>query len=128
MSFITVEQCKQIVKNYLAASGRGGFLTGKVLSVAPLKIELESGLQLTAADLYITDHCNGIAINLKHDHGGTEALQDGVVIRRGLAPGDGVLLIARPATRDGQQYILLDRIQPLGAREVNAVDPPSNPA
>ena len=53
MSFITVSQCKQIVRNYLSASGRGGFLTGTVQSVAPLTVLLESGLPLYAADLYI---------------------------------------------------------------------------
>ena len=57
MSFITVSQCKQIVRNYLSASGRGGFLTGTVQSVAPLTVLLESGLPLYAADLYITGHC-----------------------------------------------------------------------
>ena len=128
MSFITVSQCKQIVRNYLSASGRGGFLTGTVQSVAPLTVLLESGRPLYAADLYITGHCNGLILNLKHKHvGGTEALQDGVVLRRGLAPGDGVLLIARPSTKDGgSKYILLDRIQPFGSREVDTVDPPSD--
>ncbi|MFV0497496.1 MAG: DUF2577 domain-containing protein [Candidatus Fimivivens sp.] len=129
MGFITVEQCKTIIKNYLSASGRGGFLTGVVTSVSPLCIMLEGRLPLTAKNLYVTDNCIGLTIDLKHKHGGgLEALAEPVTLRAPLAVGNGVLLMCRPGA-SGQQYILLDRIQPYSnVREVVADAAANNPA
>lgn len=133
--FITVEQCKKIISNYLGHSGRGGFMTGVVTSTAPLAILAEDRLPITAADIYVTDSCIGLTLNLAHAHkyedasssGGStktsqSALQGGVTLRRPLQAGDGVLLLCRPDNIDGVKYILLDRIQPYTvARAVSAV-------
>lgn len=135
--FITVEQCKKIIMQYLGHSGRGGFMTGTVSTVAPLSVVTESGFPIAAGELYVTDGCIGISVSLAHTHkhddvekegaAATEkdtkpALQDHVVLRRALAVGDGVLLLCRPDRLDGVKYILLDRIQPYTvAREVSAL-------
>ncbi len=121
MGFVNVDQCKRLIKNYLDASGRGGFMTGVVTSTAPLCVMLENRLPLTAKNLYITDNCIGLTLDLKHKHGGgTEALTEPVTLREPLAAGDGVLLLCRPGS-SGQQYILLDRIRAYNnAREVIA--------
>lgn len=100
--FVTVEQVKQIVNSLLDKQGRGGFLTGTVSSINPMKIRINSRLELSAASLYITDSCIGIDIISENGRG---------TVREPLKVGDGVLLLCRPATLDGTKYIILDRIQ-----------------
>jgi len=124
--FTTVGQVKQVIQGYMQNSGRGGFLTGVVKSVAPLAIEAEK-MTLTEESLYITDSCIGLIMHYRHDHtdsmGGKtdKQLQDDVILREPFKPGDGVLLLARPDTVDGVKYIVLDRIQPYQEkREVSA--------
>lgn len=135
--FITVEQCKRIINGYLTHSGRGGFMTGVVKSVAPLIVTTDGQTEVIAADLYVTDSCIGLLLNLEHGHNYEDTEKDGeaptdkdsekslrnqVVLRRGLAPGDGVLLLCRPDNIDGVKYVLLDRIQSyMIAREVNTL-------
>lgn len=106
--FVDVQQCKRIIQTYLDHTGRGGFLTGKVSSVSPLKIRISDKLELDADDLYVTDNCIGL------HQGSTE-------YRPSLKIGDAVLLLCRPASQDaGIRYILLDRVQPYKtAREVS---------
>lgn len=123
--FTTVEQVKKIITNFLNKTGRGGFMTGVVSSISPLKIQVGARLEVPEENLYITDNCIGLTINLKHDHqdiDDSKALQNGVVLRKALSIGDGVLLLCRPNTLDGTKYIVLDRIQPYSTtREVNGV-------
>lgn len=121
-----LEQIKKIAADSVGASGRGGFLTATVTAIAPLAVTLESGLQLIAADLYITDNCIGLTISLMHTHtdgsGSTgEGLKNVLQLRRPLQVGDGVLLLSRPESADGTKYILLDRVQPyISSRGVTA--------
>lgn len=104
--FVTVDQCKRIIRAYLGHTGRGGFQTGTVSSTAPLKIRINDKLDLDSNDFYVTDNCIGLQ-------------QKDVIYRPPLKAGDGVLLLCRPAGSDGVKYILLDRIQPYKAvREV----------
>jgi hypothetical protein len=96
-----------------------------VSSVSPLAITAGK-LELEASQLYITDSCIGLTINLAHSHvygsGTTDTrLRDKVVLREPLKVGDGVLLLCRPESADGVKYIILDRIQPyINVREVTA--------
>lgn len=104
---VDVDQCKRIIRAYLDHTGRGGFQTGTVSSVSPLKIRVSEKLELDADDLYIADSCVGLKVG-------------GKVLRPQLKAGDGVLLICRPSSIDGIKYILFDRIQPYQAvREVS---------
>lgn len=139
--FTTVEQVKTIITKFLNKTGRGGFMTGVVSSVSPLKIKAGSRLEIPEANLYITDNCIGLKINLKHSHGyvdehcsgglsdvssynkdTAQSLQNKVVLRESLKIGDGVLLLCRPNTAEGTKYIVLDRIQPYKAvREANGL-------
>lgn len=112
MGFVNVNQCKTIIKNYLSAGGRGGFVTGVVSSVTPLRIMLEGRLPLSESNLYVLDGVSGLTLNLKHKHASTpEALTKPVTLRAPLAAGDGVLLLTRPGTEQ-KQYILLGKMQP----------------
>lgn len=96
--FTTVEQVKQLIQGSLKKTGRGGFLTGVVTSIAPLTIKADK-LIIPQAALYVTDN----VIGLRHDC---------AILRPALKPGDGVLLLCRPDEAAQVQYIVLDRIQP----------------
>lgn len=96
--FVTVNQCKKVIMNYLDYTGRGGFRTGTVESTSPLRIKLNDKLVLDEDDFYTTDNCIGLKTN-------------GKILRPALKAGDGVLLIYRPGNLNGVKYILLDRIQ-----------------
>jgi hypothetical protein len=97
--FVTVEQCKQIIKAYLGNSGRGGFMTGIVSSVSPLIIQSGQRLEIGDGNTYVTDNCIGLKVN-------------GMELRPPLKVGDGVLILCRPDNAGGVKYIVLDRIQP----------------
>ena len=89
----------------LKKTGRGGFLTGTITSIVPLKIQISQRLEITSTDLYITGNC--IGCRGLHSHTG------GICnIREPLKIGDGVLILSRLANQDGSKYILLDKIQP----------------
>lgn len=117
---MTVTQVQKIIGNYLQNSGRGGFITGIVSSVSPLTIKSGDKLILKENNIYITDSCIGLKLNLKHTQGGEEKLQDDIILRPPLKKGDGVLMISRPDTVDGVKYIIIDRIQPY--QELREVD------
>jgi hypothetical protein len=123
---LRVDQVIKILNRRMQNSGRGGFLAGVVASVTPLTITAGK-LELDASQLYITDNCIGLTINLQHSHvvpsgGSTDnRLREKVVLRAPLMAGDGVLLLCRPDSADGVKYIILDRIQPYNnIREVTA--------
>lgn len=119
---LNYQQVLQTVQKYLQKTGRGGFRTGVVTSVDPLKIRISDRLELPGSYFYITDNCLGLSVNLRHQHGeGSPSLQDQVMLRPSLKSGDAVLILCRPADKDGTKYILLDRIQPyMEKREVDA--------
>lgn len=89
----------------MGKTGRGGFLTGTISAVSPLKIRINQRLEISETNLYVTENC----IGLKGAHSSTGAKCQ---IRKPLAVGDGVLLLCRPASDEGSKYVLLDRIQP----------------
>lgn len=119
--FTTVEQVKTIITNFLNKTGRGGFMTGVVSSVAPLKIKAGQRLEIPEENLYIADCCIGLELNLSHSHGDSEqSLKNGIILRESLKVGEGVLLLCRPSTQEGTKYIVLDRIHPY--KKVREVD------
>ncbi|MDL2217374.1 DUF2577 domain-containing protein [Christensenellaceae bacterium OttesenSCG-928-M15] len=112
MGFCTPDQVKQIAARYLQDSGRGGFQTGTVSSTAPLKIRLNSKIEITDKSLYVTDAAIGLQLSVSQ-HGTAK-------LREPLKAGDGVLLLTQPRADGRQMYILLDRIQPyIPTREVS---------
>lgn len=121
-SFLTVEQSKRVIANYMNHSGRGGFMTGTVLSIKPLEIRVEDRFNIKDRDIYITENCIGLIMHWKHLHkDDPEKLKNDVIVREPLKAGEGVLILCRPDRLDGVKYILLDRIQPYKEkREVDA--------
>ncbi len=111
--FTTVDQVKTIISNFLTKTGRGGFITGTVSSISPLKIRINARLEITEDNLYISDNCIGISIN------------SDTTIRDPLTVGDAVILITRPSTIDGTKYILFDKIKPYVSNKDNKLLEPS---
>ena len=103
MGFCTPNQVKQIISKYLQDSGRGGYQTGVVSSVKPLKIRLNNKIEITEQSLYISDAAIGLSVKV--------GSYEKAVVRNPLKVGDGVLLITQPRADGRQMYILLDRIQ-----------------
>ena len=124
-AWVTVEQCKRIVSNYMSHRGEGGFLTGTILSTGPLTIQTDNQLIIPEECLYVTDHCIGLVMHFEHTHEELmpKDLRNDVIIRQPLKPGEGVLLVCRPSTLadKGDKYIVIDRIRPYQVqREVDA--------
>lgn len=110
--FCTPNQVKQIIKKYLADTGRGGYQPGEVISVSPLKIRLNDKIVLSEQSIHVTDSAIGLKLNMPG--GGTATLRDELKV------GDSVLLLTQPRADGKQKYILLDRTQPYqSAREVS---------
>ena len=103
MGFCTPNQVKQIISKYLQDSGRGGYQTGVVSSVKPLKIRLNNKIEITEQSLYISDAAIGLSVKV--------GSYEKAVLRNPLKVGDGVLLITQPRADGRQMYILLDLIQ-----------------
>lgn len=114
--FTTVEQVKQIIKNYIGNEGSGGFVTGVVTSISPLIIKMNK-LELTEDDLYITDNCIGISLRCKCKDNIT--ISNKAILRSPFKVGDGVLIMVRPNSLGKNKYIIIDKIQSyLNVREV----------
>ena len=101
-----IDLIKQVSLQAFASTNPVNIIFGTVSSESPLEIEIHQKLKLTKEFLVMTEHVTKYEIDLKHNHGGTDALTK-VVIREGLKKGDGVVL-AR--VQGGQQFVVLDKV------------------
>ncbi len=76
---------------------------GKVLSVSPLRINIEQKLSLDEKQLVLTKNVSDFTAEYVHPEAGIQT----VAVRNGLASGDSVVLVRQ---QGGQKYIVLDRI------------------
>lgn len=96
----------------VAASNPVHVLSGEVIATDPLAVQVDQRFVLPAEFLLVPERLTQYEVNLSHIHGYQgawtgEALTQPVVIRRGLAAGDRVLLLR---VQGGQQYVILDRV------------------
>ncbi|GIQ70772.1 DUF2577 domain-containing protein [Xylanibacillus composti] len=88
-------------------------LFGTVTDANPLAVQIDQKTTLSQRFLVVPESITRLEISLQHVHeysgGGTTetALNAPVVIRRGLAVGDKVLLLRM---QGGQSYVVLDRV------------------
>ena len=98
---------------------------GTVLSVSPLKIQVEQKMTLTAAQLVLTRNVTDFEINITVHNWSTENKSGGggdsafashnhqlngmkrITVHNALVVGDKVVLIKK---KGGQQYLVLDRV------------------
>ena len=101
-----VDMIKKMADQSAGAKNPVDIVFGTVSSESPIEIEVHQKLKLTKEFLVMTERVTKLEIDLKHNHGGTDALAK-VVIREGLKKGDGVVM-AR--VQGGQQYVILDKV------------------
>ncbi|WP_342505610.1 DUF2577 domain-containing protein [Sporosarcina sp. FSL K6-2383] len=101
-----IELIKITAMKAFEASNPVNIFVGTVANANPIEIEIHQKLKLTREFLVITERVTRLEIDLKHNHGGVDALTK-IVIREGLKKGDGVVL-AR--VQGGQQFVVLDKV------------------
>ena len=92
-----LDAIKQAAKEAVDASKPVCVESGIVISVNPLKVNVEQRLTLEADFLIQTDATKELKLTI----GDTE-----YIVRRGLQAGDKVILLR---VQGGQQYVILDR-------------------
>lgn len=127
-----VKTIKKAAVEAMDASKPVNVFFGEVISVKPLKINVEQKMVLGEAQLVLTENVKELKttieisgetetalsahkhkyqdedtteVNLSHQH--KIASKKEVTIKKGLAKGDNVVLIRQ---QEGQKYIVLDRI------------------
>ncbi|GGG81769.1 DUF2577 domain-containing protein [Paenibacillus radicis (ex Gao et al. 2016)] len=105
-----------IIKQAGAAAHASGnpmaVMAGKVLSINPLQVNVDQRFTLTEDFLIVPESLTRFEVDLTHSHsigsGQTgEALQEKLLIRRGLEAGDAVLLLR---VQGGQKFVILDKV------------------
>ena len=99
---------KQAAIDAVQAAGPVMVQLGVVTKTEPLTVMVDNRLELTADFLLVPDSLLPLELDLKHTHGTSEeALSDKVMIRKGLAAGDKLLLLRM---QGGQQYVIFDKV------------------
>lgn len=107
---------KQAAMDAVAASNPVNLLYGEVILDDPLKVNVDQRFTLTADFLVLTERVTEYKIDVSHIHeyiydgdlrDTSVALEEKIVIRRGLEIGDKVLLLRM---QGGQKYVVLDRV------------------
>src|SRR5690625_934038 len=85
---------------------------GVVSEVDPLEVIVDQRFPLTEDFLIVPESLTRLEVNLQHSHSYSDgttgnALNEPVVIRRGLETGDKVILLRM---QGGQKYLILDRV------------------
>lgn len=97
-----IELIKKAALDAVEASKPCTVVYGKVISVNPLKINVEQKLTLTKAQLIMTRNATDFKTNMTINHNTEE-----VTVHNSLVVGDKVLLLR---LQGGQQYIVWDRL------------------
>lgn len=105
-----IQLIKQAAVEAVKASEPSDFVFGTVLSVKPLKIEVDQKLILTEEFLLLTSNVMDYKVKAKMysigDSGdGTE--QQKMTVYNGLKTGDMVIMLKQ---QGGQKYVVLDKI------------------
>lgn len=94
---------KQIAKETVAAAKPCTVCTGKVVSISPLKIQVEQKLQLDMDNLILPEHLTDYDIELQLKGGSTKQIY---TVYNSLKVDDVVILVRQAG---GQKYLVVDR-------------------
>ncbi|MGG1878130.1 DUF2577 domain-containing protein [Paenibacillus cisolokensis] len=103
---------KKAALEAVGASNPVAVQIGTVVSISPLEISLDQRITLPEAFLIVPESLTRYEIDLSHVHklSGSpdteQALTDKIVIRKGLAVGDAVILVR---VQGGQKFVVLDK-------------------
>ena len=121
-----LENVKRAALEAVNAAKPFAFVLGKVTSVSPLKVQVDQKLELTAAQLILTNAVRDYTVYMTVDHQ-TESTAGGsgdasfashkhaykgkkaFKVHLGLKAGEQVLLLR---TDGGQKFIIIDRVEP----------------
>lgn len=120
-----LESVKRAAVEAVAANKPFGFILGKVTSVSPLKVQIDQKLELTAAQLVLTNAVRDYTAYMTVDHETEDASggsgddsfashkhaytgKKAYRVHLGLKTGDQVLLLRADG---GQKFIILDRVE-----------------
>lgn len=120
-----LENVKRAAVEAVAAGKPFGFILGKVTSVSPLKVQVDQKLELTAAQLILTNAVRDYTVYMTVDHeteekaGGSGAAtyeshkhaykgKKAYRVHLALKAGEQVLLLRADG---GQKFIILDRVE-----------------
>jgi len=94
---------QQIVQNTVKAMRMTDKAVGTVISVSPLKVQLDMTMQpIPECALLVTSAVKERIVEVKGGAGGT------VLVHEGLKVGDRVLMLR---VQNGQQYIILSKVE-----------------
>lgn len=106
-----LDQIKRAALAALDASNPVAVMTGTVINLNPLEVNVDQRFTIDADFLIIPESLQRYEVDLKHNHaytsGNTEDALDKVVIRSGLELNDVVLLLR---VQGGQQFVVLDKV------------------
>jgi hypothetical protein len=107
-----IDQIKRAAIAAIESSNPVAVMYGTVTNISPLEVNVDQRFTIDADFLLVPESLTRYEIDLKHNHqytGGTteDALLDKIVIRKGLAEGDKVVLIR---VQGGQQFLILDKV------------------
>lgn len=107
-----LEAIKQAALGAMDAAGPVVVQLGNVTSINPLKVMVDQRLELTEDFFVVPESLSELKLELKHTHSAGsettgEALTETVILRKGLAVGDKLLLIRM---QGGQRYVIMDRV------------------
>lgn len=106
-----IETIKKAGLDAYGASNPVHIVFGEIRNTDPLVVNVDQRFDLTADFLIVPESLQHFEINLQHSHNYSEgttdtALNESVVVRRGLEIGDKVILLRM---QGGQKYVVLDR-------------------
>lgn len=99
-----VKLIKKAAVEAVNASKPANVVFGKVISVSPLKIQVEQKLILSSAQLVVSEHLTDHEVDMTLD---SITGRKTVTIHSGLKVGDKVIMLQKSG---GQKYIVIDRI------------------
>lgn len=107
-----LDAIKRAATEAVNAAGPVVVQIGSVTKINPLEVLVDNRLTLTEDFLIVPESLAELKLDLRHTHtSGSgavgEALAAPVIIRKGLAAGDKLLLIRM---QGGQRYVIMDRV------------------
>ncbi len=98
-----IETIKRAALDAVKASNPASVVFGNVISVSPLKINIEQRLTLDESHLLLTSLVSDFEVEMT-----LNSVTDSYTVHLGLQTGEKVILLQ---VQGGQKYIVLDRVR-----------------
>jgi len=98
-----IETIKRIALDAVKASNPVAIVFGKIISIEPLKINIEQRLTLDESHLILTSLVTDFEVDMT-----SSGVRNSYIVHFGLKIGETVILLQ---AQGGQKYIVLDRVR-----------------